>query len=242
MELITIATGSKGNCYLLKAADSVLVLELGVKLGALKKALNFNLSQVAGCIVSHGHQDHCKGVAEAISSGLTVYTGINSLEAFEPGRRIIKVPHEQRFSVGDFRVTFFPVHHDVNTCGYHIYHPECGNVIFITDTYYCDYTFADINHFIVEANYSQKILDYKFSSGSLHGFLRSRVMNSHMEIQNTKRLLLANDLDQVQNIVLIHLSDSNSNAADFTQQVEEITGRPTVVSVPGQVLNFNYPF
>lgn len=242
MELITIATGSKGNCYLLKSADEVLVLEMGVKLGALKKALNFDLSKVVGCLVSHGHQDHCKGVPEAIKAGMNIYVGTGGLEEFERHRNINHVPLEQTFKLGNFSITFFPVHHDVKTAGFHVNHPDCGNVIFITDTYYCDYCFSGINHFIVEANYSVEILNNKFASGALPAFLKNRITTSHMEIQNTKRLLLANDMDGVRNIILIHLSDSNSDAEDFKKQVEEITGRPTLVSVPGQVVNFNLSF
>jgi phosphoribosyl 1,2-cyclic phosphodiesterase len=51
-----------------------------------------------------------------------------------------------------------------------------------------------------------------------------------MSIQSTLELLEANDLSSVKNIVLIHLSDNNSDAVSFKKPVEEQTGLPTTIA------------
>ena len=57
MVLKVIATGSSGNSYLLTANDGAhLLIECGVTIKRIKRAINFNLEKVAGCIVTHGHQ------------------------------------------------------------------------------------------------------------------------------------------------------------------------------------------
>ncbi|WP_454055620.1 hypothetical protein [Clostridium sp. Marseille-Q7071] len=42
-------------------------------------------------------------------------------------------------------------------------------------------------------------------------------MKSHFELENVKDFLRATDLKEVKEIILIHLSDGNSNSAEFKQ-------------------------
>ena len=56
MLLKILNSNSSGNCYILQAEDnSSLIIEGGVNLKEVKKALNFNISKVAGVIISHEH-------------------------------------------------------------------------------------------------------------------------------------------------------------------------------------------
>lgn len=51
-----IGTGSSGNCYALYDNDGkILLLDLGLSRKQILKGLGFNVSDVAGCVVSHGH-------------------------------------------------------------------------------------------------------------------------------------------------------------------------------------------
>lgn len=54
-QLITIGSGSSGNCYLLNSDDETLVIEAGIPFREVKIALGFNVSQISGVIVTHGH-------------------------------------------------------------------------------------------------------------------------------------------------------------------------------------------
>lgn len=55
MNLKIIGTGSKGNCYLLQGENETLIIEAGVNFADIKKALNYNLSNVVGVLLSHAH-------------------------------------------------------------------------------------------------------------------------------------------------------------------------------------------
>lgn len=55
LNLKTISTGSKGNAYVLKNNNDILLLDLGVTVKEIKKAIDFKILDVAGCIVSHEH-------------------------------------------------------------------------------------------------------------------------------------------------------------------------------------------
>ena len=55
LSLKTISTVSKGNAYILKNNDDILLLDLGVAEKEIKKAIGFKISDVSGCVVSHKH-------------------------------------------------------------------------------------------------------------------------------------------------------------------------------------------
>src|SRR5690606_10568295 len=132
-----------------------------------------------------------------------------------------------------FYVMAFDVEHDAAApLGYLIHHPECGNVLFLTDSYYCKYKFKNLNNIIIEANYCKSIVDARMRDGDTQKVLRDRVLESHMSIQTCKELLMSNDLSKVNNIILIHLSDGNSDAKRFKTEVQECTGKTVYVSEP----------
>ncbi len=60
----------------------------------------------------------------------------------------------------------------------------------------------------------------------------------HFSLENCKDMLKANDLRQVNNIVLIHLSDSNSDEKQFHKEVLELTNKNVHVASNGMVIDF----
>lgn len=147
---------------------------------------------------------------------------------------------EEQVRIDEFTVVPFLVQHDaIEPFGFLIYHQECGNVLFMTDSFYSSYNFPGLNQIIVEANYCEDILENQFRNGKIHPIVRDRIKRSHMSIQTLKIMLSANDLADVNNIVLIHLSDGNSNAAAFKNAVEEVSGKNVVIAEKGLILDFN---
>jgi phosphoribosyl 1,2-cyclic phosphodiesterase len=55
-------------------------------------------------------------------------------------------------------------------------------------------------------------------------------MRGHMSIEQTREMLLSNDLSKVREIWLIHLSDSNSDAEAFRDDIQAATGKPVYVA------------
>lgn len=53
--LKTIATGSSGNCHALISDKEILLLDLGVSAKEIKKAIDFRVMDISGCLVSHNH-------------------------------------------------------------------------------------------------------------------------------------------------------------------------------------------
>ena len=240
MILKVIQTGSAGNSYLLRSRDGESILiECGVRIEAIKQAVHFDFSKVVGCLVTHQHQDHCKGINALIGCGVDVFAlqdthealdtiSSHRAKAFETNEGTL-LTHQ----IGGFKVLPFKVKHDVPTVGFLIQHKECGKVLFITDSYYCPFKFKGLNNIIVEANYSKKIIDKKYGPESEKFFLHNRILKSHMSLETCCDMLRANDITAVNNIVLIHLSDTNSDERMFKKEVEDLTGKNVSVAYNG---------
>jgi phosphoribosyl 1,2-cyclic phosphodiesterase len=244
MKLTIISSGSKGNAYILSNGSEALLIECGVNILDIKKALNYNYRNVVGCIVTHEHADHSKSIIEVMKLGINIYATSGTLEKtcctdiYSHRKFIIK--SKNQFTLGEFTIMPFDVKHDAaEPIGFLIHHKDCGKVLFLTDTYYCEYTFSGLNNIIIEANYSIDIINQKYGVESGKEFLKNRILKSHFSLENCKGMLKANDLSQVNNIVLIHLSDSNSNELDFKKQVEELTGKKVTVANNNVIINFN---
>jgi len=55
MKLKVIGSGSTGNSYILENNTEALLIEAGVSFKKVKEALNFNMGNIVGMLVSHAH-------------------------------------------------------------------------------------------------------------------------------------------------------------------------------------------
>lgn len=231
VKLTVLGSSSKGNSYLFEDSYSCIVVEAGVKLIEVKKALNFNVSKVCGCIVTHEHKDHSKYVGEYLKNGIKCYTSAGTIKALGIESMYLQgIAPLKTVNIGGWRILPFETKHDCSEpYGYLINNKECGTVLFATDTYYLPNTFKSLNHVLIECNYDKDILNRNNANESL----KKRLLSSHMSIDTCINALKANDLSDVENIVLIHLSDNNSNAKEFKSRVERATGVPTKIAEVG---------
>ena len=231
MKLLVLGSSSSGNGYLLHHEGEALVLEAGVKLHQVKQKLNFQLNSIRGCLVSHAHKDHARYVPEYANAGINILAPDDVFTGYH--NRFHPVIEGKGYKLGNFKVIPFKVLHDITCYGYLINHPASGNIVFLTDTYLCEYVFPDLKHIIIEANYADDILEENILFGSERPAKRERLLTSHMEIKSTKAFLKAQDLSLVQNIILIHLSDNNSHARRFHHEITALTGKQVYVAHPG---------
>lgn len=241
MRLNVLGSDSNGNCYVLQNDKEALIIEAGVRFSEVKKALKWQLSKVVGAVITHEHNDHAKYVRDFVSNGITVLAlpsvfkakGIDSLSF----RKEIEPMHG--YIVGGFKVFAMPVCHDVPCVGFIIEHGDMGRMLFVTDTMMLEYRVPGLNHILLEANYAEDILDAKIEAGSVPLSMKPRLIHSHMEIETTKGILRANDLSGVNEIVLIHLSNGNSDERRFVREVQDTSGKPVYAAVAGLELNLS---
>lgn len=242
MELMVIGSSSRGNCYVLRSADGeMLMVEAGVRWDKVKQALDYNLRGIMGCLVSHEHGDHARSVADVMACNITCLMSQGTKHALHLSDRYYAhgMLPMQRTNVGSFVVMPFPVEHDAKEpFGWLIKHPECGTVVFATDTYFLQYRFEHVANWLIECNYRMDLLEQNYKAGLIDHKRYERTLKSHMSYEQCRDTLLANDLSQTNHIVLIHMSDANSNARDFVQGLHAATGKHVVAARPGLTMDF----
>jgi phosphoribosyl 1,2-cyclic phosphodiesterase len=232
IEVTALASSSKGNCYRVTDGNTPLLLECGINYRDIQKGFNFRMSEVAGCLVTHEHGDHCKSIKDVLKSGINCYMSKGTAEAIGVNHhRVNPVTSKQPFQVGTWTILPFDVQHDVSEpLGFLLANKAGEKLLFATDTYYIKYKFKGLTHIMVECNYSLEILYTNIALGSVPQVMKKRLVRSHFSLENVKDFLRANDLSKVQEIWLLHLSDSNSDEEEFKREIMSLTGK--VVYVP----------
>lgn len=243
MRLTVIGSGSSGNGYILHNDKEALIIEAGMSMRKYKIALDFNIAIVSGCLISHEHKDHCKSVKDMLASKIPVYMSngtAQSLFGDEELPHLHRIVSGQMLKIGSFDILPFDVVHDAKEpLGFLIRHEETGTILFATDTYYLPHKFNGLNNIMLECNYDSHILNTNVKSGEVHPSVAKRVLKSHFSYTHCLEALRANDLSEVYNIVLLHLSAANSNAEAFKQGIEEATSKPTFIARAGLDIDFN---
>lgn len=86
---------------------------------------------------------------------------------------------------------------------------------------------------MIECNYSNSILDENVKNGTVNYTRKKRVKQSHMSLETLKDILQVNDLKQVNNIILLHLSKENGDVNLFKDEIEKLTGCKVSIAKKG---------
>ncbi len=222
MILKVIASSSKGNAYILDNGKHQLLIECGVKMQDIKAALDFDLTKIAGCLISHEHSDHSKCVKDVIGCGIDVYAskGTNEANKLIKSHRIHSCEPLKPFEIMDFQIYPFPVEHDcAEPFGYVIYDLiSKQRVLFATDTHMLQYKFKNVDHYLIECNYDEDTISQNNKNGTLEGFRYQRILDSHMGL-NTLVDAIKSHTGTPKTITLIHLSDQNINEGTVTTRI-----------------------
>jgi phosphoribosyl 1,2-cyclic phosphodiesterase len=175
--------------------------------------------------------DHARAVRDVMASGVDVFCSAGTAEQLAlEGHRLHIVRAGQRFFVGPWQVMPFDTKHDApEPLGYLIM--LLGEkLLFATDTYYLKYTFPGLTQIMLECNYAIDTLEANVETGEVDIARKSRLLRAHMSLEQCKATLAANDLSQVREIHLLHLSFQNADADRFRREIQRLTGKRVIVA------------
>ena len=219
MRLQTIATGSKGNCYILTDdSGESLILDVGVKSAEIKKALDFDFSKVSGVLCTHAHKDHSLSLPEMEMLGLDVFAPF----LVDGGR--------DKRTFGKYAVQSFDLPHDGEPCvGFYIRHISGFKMLYLTDLEYCKYCFQkqEVNAILIECNWQKLYVD-DLAANYLHKVL------GHLSLENCIGFLKANQTDALRSVVICHMSNYTMDLNMCLDEIRQVVGENVRVSAAGK--------
>lgn len=237
MKIQVLGTGSSGNCYKVKIGRATLLLECGLPFKVIQKKLNFKVSEIDACLVTHEHMDHAKAVKDLMKAGVDCYMTKGTAEVLGvSGHRLktFRLFEKARYYsevLKDLIIVPFEAVHDVaEPVSYFIktrYDDE--SLVFVTDTAYLKYKIPDCECLMIECNYVKSRLDENVRLGNINTNLRNRIVKNHLSLESLVEALRAASLDRCKKIYLLHLSDGNSDEKLIKRTIQEMTGIEVVV-------------
>jgi len=221
MKLHTIASGSKGNCYVVEYGKRFIILDAGAKISEIMQVVKYKPSAVIGAFITHQHLDHCSGIRPLIKAGIHVYIPQDVFDSQHLKKRynihILREGHMTKpRKHNDIRVLPFEVVHDVTNYGYLF---KVGNkkIVYITDTSMIPVKFSGISTFIVECNFETDNL----LASSLDERVKSRIAETHMSVEVLEQYVKDMDKDNLHNIVLAHISAERGHNKKMIRTIKQ---------------------
>lgn len=240
MKIQVLGTGSSGNCYKVEIGTATLLLECGLPYKVIQKKLNFKVSEIDACLVTHEHMDHAKAVKDLMKAGIDCYMTRGTAEALGVSGHRLKTfrPFEEaRYyseELKDLIILPFEAVHDVKEpVSYYIRTfskiEKTESLVFVTDSAYLKYKIPDCDCLMIECNYVKSVLDKQVEDGKLNIDLRNRIVKNHLSLETLVEALKVADLSRCKHIYLMHLSDVNSDEELIKRTIQETTGVEVVV-------------
>lgn len=223
MKLKCIATGSTGNCYTLTSdSGETLILDCGISVKEIKKGLDWNIKGIVGVLCTHKHLDHSKSVKDFEAMEIRISAPYIQYAQHEGIHRYHTIPFSS-FKAKAIDLTTIDgswTHTDANgePCpifGFLITHPEMGRMLYITDCELIKWKFKDINHILLGVNYDKDLVGTDNPKAN-------HVFRGHLSIDTACDFVKANDSDSLQNVIMCHLSNENSDKDSFIEKMKKV--------------------
>ncbi len=228
MIINSFASSSKGNCYLISDGTTKLLIECGISIDKIRK---FTKMDFLACLVTHEHKDHCSSLIKILQNCKDVYATKGTFENFncKLNKTYTKIIEKNKiYKIGTFQMIPFETEHDAKEpVGFYLKSNITNEtILFATDTYYIKNRFKTINYLMIECNYAYDLIKKNIENDKLPKIMAKRLLKSHFELENVKKFILQQDLKQIKEIYLLHLSSGNSDANRFKKEIQMLIGCP----------------
>lgn len=223
-------SSSKANLYTVTAGNGKrLLIECGTRWRDWQKALNYDLSGIVGCLLTHEHKDHSRAVKDVMKAGFDVFASGGTFDALSiktDARHAKRIVDRTliRFA-RDFGVLAFTTNHDAAEPMGFVVH-EIANkeyLLFVTDTSHITQRFrVPLTIVAIECAYDKDVLQERVDTGDINESLAKRLLTSHLEKQVAMRYLTEFcDLSKCREIHLLHLSGGNIDKERTRKEFED---------------------
>lgn len=223
MKAVSLASGSKGNCYLIFTDKTKILIDDGINFKELCEKLDLlkiNPQNIDAVFISHEHDDHIKGLLTLLKNYSPKIFIHNDCVNFANQKlknslkNVTTFVDNENISLNDLLIENFKQSHDSKHCnGFSILSPD-GKVSVSTDIGVANQN--QVNHLsnsnlvYLEANHDVNLL---LDNMNYPAFLKRRILSDKGHLSNKASAEIIENLsfNKVNQVVLSHLSEENNS-------------------------------
>lgn len=220
MKIATFASGSSGNCTLVSAGSTHILIDAGISMKRIRTALagfGLALGDLSGILITHSHSDHISGLAMLVKhTKLSIYAphivaGALCRAVAGVENCITEIVVGEPFALGQAVVTAFHTSHDTEQSVGYIIEADC-RFGFCTDTGCVTEDMLRMlcasDAVLLEANHDVDML----RNGPYPFYLKKRILSDrgHLSNEDCGELAVRLARSGARAVILGHLSHENN--------------------------------
>lgn len=163
----SLGSGSSGNAFIVTTGDGVLLIDAGVGIRTVTRALldrNIALADIDTILVTHEHSDHIRTLPKLVRDNTTIFaTDGTAIRSAVNRDQHVRAIGDTPQTIGGITVWPLPVRHDAQEpCGFMLEMPDRTRVTMLTDIGSWQESLADYvraSHLVIlEANHDEEML------------------------------------------------------------------------------------
>ena len=232
LALASLGSGSRGNATLIKSANALLLIDCGFTIKETERRLHnmgHQPQDIDAILVTHEHSDHIKGVGPfARKYQLPVYLthGTGQYDGLKKITRMHHINTHRPFFIGDIEVTPVTVPHDAREPCQFVFRHDNKTAGVLTDlgsiTPHVAEQYRRCDALMLECNHCSEML----SMGPYPISLKQRVGGNwgHLNNHQAANLLSEIEVDQLQHLVISHVSEKNNTEILARNAIRRVYG------------------
>jgi len=225
LRFASIGSGSKGNCLVVQAGGTSVLLDCGLSPRETERRLariGLGPGDLSGIIVTHEHDDHAgQAYPFAAQHGLPVWLTHGTQAALAdagklPGAAETRtILGRDAFAIGELEVRPYTVPHDAREPVQFVLSDGAWRLGVLTDigaaTAHVEATLSGCDALVLECNHEHDML----WAGEYPKWLKERISGpfGHLSNAAAEKLLAALDRSRLQHVLAAHLSQQNNRPA-----------------------------
>lgn len=171
MEVYILASGSQGNCTIIKDDDEIIMLDLGISYKKLLEKLNkiqVDINAIKHILITHEHMDHSRGIKTFYKENIGEYFYLTKGTNKALLNQDIKIPcfvnlkTDIEIDILNFKITPITLSHDAKEPVGFVIKKDNKKIVYITDTGFISSDYDDLlkdaTLYIFEANHDINML------------------------------------------------------------------------------------
>lgn len=222
MRFCSLASGSKGNSWLVSVGNTNILIDCGISYNRLCQKLsevNVPVENLSAVLITHEHSDHIAGLSNLRKKipHLPIYGSRGTADGCKQ-LGINYLRDDEAVNFANLNIYAFTVPHDSNEPLQFKISANKKSLAVVTDIGHCNYKLLEhlqnLNALVLEFNHDYKML----MKSDYPEYLKMRISGnqghlSNEQAQNILKKLINHPQNKLTKIVAAHLSENNNSLA-----------------------------